>query len=283
MSTTYVFYNPLAGNGSCPEEVKRLEGYFGEGCAFCDMTKPETYGQTLGSIQPDDKLVICGGDGTLNRIVNLPVQLPSCEILYYPCGSGNDFAHDLGKNRCDDPFPINEYLAKLPTVTVKGKTCKFINGIGYGIDGYCCEEGDKQRAQSDKPVNYTSIAINGLLFHYKPTKATVTVDGVEHIFEKAWLAPTMNGRFYGGGMNAAPAQDRLHNETLSVMLFHGAGRIRTLAVFPSIFMGEHINHKKMVTVLTGKEIKVSFDSPRALQIDGETVLDVSEYSAKAPD
>ena len=66
------------------------------------------------------------------------------------------------------------------------------------------------------------------------------------------------------------------------MLFYGAGRIRTLAAFPSIFKGEHIKHKKLVTIITGKDIKVEFDSPRPLQIDGETVLDVTEYTAKAP-
>ena len=44
---------------------------------------------------------------------------------------------------------------------------RFINGIGFGIDGYCCEVGDQLKAKSDKPVNYASIAIKGLLFHYK--------------------------------------------------------------------------------------------------------------------
>ena len=35
------------------------------------------------------------------------------------------------------------------------------------MDGYCCEEGDKHRAVSDKPVNYTTIAIKGLLYKFK--------------------------------------------------------------------------------------------------------------------
>ncbi|MBR4255980.1 MAG: diacylglycerol kinase family protein [Clostridia bacterium] len=284
MSKVYVFYNPLAGHGKNPLDEELIKGFFkGEECVFCDMTAKETYESTVKTINKDDKLLICGGDGTLNRFLNISEGVPvECEILLYPCGSGNDFARDLGKDAMAEPFVITKYVQSLPTVTVKGKTCKFINNVGFGIDGYCSEEGDKQRASSDKEVNYTSIAINGLLFHYKPTTATVTVDGVKHVFEKAWLAPTMNGRYYGGGMNAAPAQDRLKNDTLSVMLFYGAGRIRTLAAFPSIFKGEHIKHKKLVTIITGKDIKVEFDSPRPLQIDGETVLDVTEYTAKAP-
>ncbi len=34
---------------------------------------------------------------------------------------------------------MNAYLHNLPRVPVHGKTRLFLNGVGYGIDGYCCE------------------------------------------------------------------------------------------------------------------------------------------------
>jgi hypothetical protein len=37
----------------------------------------------------------------------------------------------------------------------------------------------------------------------------------------------------------------------------------------------------MVTILEGKDIRVTFDSPRAVQIDGETVTGITEYRAYA--
>ena len=154
----------------------------------------------------------------------------------------------------------------------------FLNGIGYGLDGYCCEVGDSIRATSDKPVNYTLIAIKGLLFNYKRTNATVTVDGEERKYKGVWIAPTMNGRFYGGGMMTSPSQDRLsQDKNLSLMVFHRSGKLKTLMIFPSIFKGEHIKNKKFVDIIEGKDIAVRFDSPTSLQIDGETVLNVSEY------
>ena len=80
---------------------------------------------------------------------------------------------------------------------------------------------------------------------------------------------------------AAPEQKRLaEDKTLSVMLFYGKGRLRTLMAFPSIFKGEHVKYKKMVVIHTGKEISVKFDSPAAVQIDGETILGVTEYTAR---
>ena len=143
--------------------------------------------------------------------------------------------------------------------------------------------GDAQKlAHPDKKVNYTAVAIKGLLLHYKPTTATVTVDGQTHTYRKAWLAPAMKGRYYGGGMNATPNQDRTAPDGhLSVMLFHGKGRLATLMAFPSIFKGEHIQHTNMVAIHEGYDIRVVFDSPRAVQIDGETIPGVTEYRAYA--
>jgi hypothetical protein len=56
------------------------------------------------------------------------------------------------------PFSVKKYVENLPTVEVNGKTYRFINGVGYGVDGYCCEVGDKLKSENKK-VNYTSIAI----------------------------------------------------------------------------------------------------------------------------
>ena len=62
------------------------------------------------------------------------------------------------------------------------------------------------------------------------------------------------------------------------MVFGGGGRLPTLMAFPGIFKGEHVKHEKCISIFSGKEISVEFDSPRALQIDGETVLGVTKYT-----
>lgn len=170
----------------------------------------------------------------------------------------------------------------MPVVTVNGKKYRFLNGVGYGIDGYCCEIGDMMREKdSTKKINYTTIAIKGLLFGYKPTNAKVTVDGKEYNFKKVWICPTMVGRYYGGGMLPAPNQHREdRNDHISVSVLHGSGKLKTLMIFPSIFTGKHIKHTKNVCVLEGKHITVEFDRPTPLQIDGETILNVTKYEAE---
>lgn len=283
MSKNYVLYSPLAGYGTGEIEARSLERKFSGENEYLNVLKMDDYETFFNGLTAEDKIVLCGGDGTLTQFVRrLNGRTLPCEILYHASGSGNDFLRDIGKTKEDCPVKINEYLEDLPVVTVNGKEYPVLNGVGFGIDGYCCEVGDRERLKSDKPVNYTAIAIKGLLFHFKPRNAVITVDGTRYEYKKVWLAPTMHGGYYGGGMWATPNQKRNNPDgTVSTMLFYGKGRLRTLISFPSIFSGEHVKKTKMVAVLTGKNIEVEFDKPTPLQIDGETILDVTKYSIRS--
>ena len=277
----YILYNPISGHGKSEEIARSIEEKNKGGAKCVDMTKIESYSDFFSDVAADDVITICGGDGTLNRFINdtKDVEIKN-RIFYFPAGTGNDFWIDITDGTPTEPVEITKYLKNLPTVTVNGKDYKFINGVGYGIDGYCCEEGDIVRSKG-KVANYTAIAIKGLLFKFKPRNATVIIDGVAKEYKKVWIAPAMFGGHYGGGMFPTPGQSRDNNPaTLSTCLFHGSGKIKTLMIFPKIFKGQHVKYEKNVTVLSGKEITVKYDRPTALQIDGETILGVTEYTAK---
>ena len=276
-----ILYNPLSNNKRGGVNVHRLDEILkGKELSYVNITEISDIPAYLRDIPDDEAVIISGGDGTVNHFFNsLRGDDPGRDILYFPTGTGNDFLNDIGRTAEDGPFPINEYIRDLPTVIINGKESYFFNGIGYGIDGYCCEEGDKVRAASDKPVNYTAIALKGVFYDYDRTDATVIVDGEEHAYRKVWLAPTMNGRYIGGGMMITPNQDRLNPErTVMLMVAHNLSRLRIMTIFPSIFKGGHAKYKKKVHFFKGHEITVRFDRPTALQIDGETVLNVHEYT-----
>jgi diacylglycerol kinase family enzyme len=81
-------------------------------------------------------------------------------------------------------------------------------------------------------------------------------------------------------MKIAPGQDRL-GESLSLSVIYNAGKLRTLMIFPKIFKGEHVRNQKMSKIITGRKITVTFTHPMALQIDGETVKNVTTYTVEA--
>lgn len=267
----YILYNPKANNGIVPSYL--------EGIEYKEVIGLD-YPAFFESLAPEDEVTFVGGDGTVNYLVNtVDTATIKNNIYLRSSGTGNDFLNDIDVHD-DREVLLNDYINNLPTVYVNGMERKFINGIGYGIDGYCCEVADQMRESGfTGKIDYAGIAIKGLLFHFKQRNATITVDGHEYKFKKVWLAPSMKGRFYGGGMMVAPAQER-KNDSLSVVVYHTWSKLKALIVFPNIFKGTHISHKEMVSVMTGHEITVRFDKPCALQIDGDTVLNVSEYTIK---
>ena len=142
----YVLYNPLAGNKTCTEKTEKLKALYGESAEYCDMTNIFDYRAFLSTLNDDDVIVISGGDGTINRFVNETDGIDiKNEILYYAAGTGNDFLNDIEGVDPDTPFSLRKYITNLPTVEVNGKSYRFLNGVGYGIEGYCCEMGDKIR------------------------------------------------------------------------------------------------------------------------------------------
>ena len=280
----YFLYNPIAGNGKCAEILSSLPKDQYQNMVCCDLTEIEDIKSFINDIETDDKIIICGGDGTLNTFINsVDTNSLNNEIYYYPAGSGNDFIHDLGLDNITTPLKINEYIENLPVATINGKPHKFFNGIGYRIDGHVCAEGDRLRRLKGKPINYTLVALKGLIYAFKPVNATVIVDGQEFKYKKVWLVPSMKGRLFGGGMKIAPMQDRFNTDgSLSVIVAHNLSKPKITALFLTIFKGEHIKFKKNVTVHTGNEIKVVFDRPCPMQIDGEPIDNIIEYSVTAP-
>jgi YegS/Rv2252/BmrU family lipid kinase len=286
MKKLHIIYNPHAGNGrgeSAALTIRdRVQEKIGSTIELTDMTKIFSYKEFMEA-RKDVSIVICGGDGTLNRFINATSDLEFDNKIYYcAIGTGNDFLRDIGIKDKKMPVDITKYIKNLPICEVDGKRYRFLNGVGYGIDGYCCEVSDDKKKKSSKKVNYTLIALKGVMYDYKPRNAVITVDGVIHHFKQVWIAPTMNGRFYGGGIMAAPFQDRTDEEkTLSVTVLHTKTRLGALYYFPSLYKGGHAKHKNVSTTLKGKEITVEFDEPCALQIDGETFLNIKKYTVYA--
>lgn len=273
----YLLYNPLSNNrhgkADAEEAFAKLGG---EMVSVLD----ESPAEVVARLTAEDVLILCGGDGTVNRFANevADLEIP-CDVLMYKAGSGNDFLRDLEENYGAGETPsIKKFITNLPKATIKGKEYRFLNGVGFGLDGVCCQIADEQKEKGVLKIDYTGIAIKLLLFKFKCPSATVIVDGQTKEYKKVWLASAMNGKYYGGGMKNAPDQDRLGDE-LTCVVWHDSGKIPTLMNFPNIFKGTHIKKTKKVEVLTGKSITVKFSHPTALQVDGETIVDVTEYTA----
>ena len=282
----YVLMNPRANNGLGEQDAREWAKCLNEEVTYVNVLETKDMASFVKGLNPEDVIIVAGGDGTLNHFANDIAELDVKNEMYYvKSGSGNDFYRD-NKEHCNElgMIPLNKFVQNLPIVHVNGITRRFINGIGYGLDGETCRAGEEMRMKTTEKIDYTKIAIKLLLGGYKLNHATVTVDGVTMEHDYVWLASTMKGRYYGGGLMVAPLQNRFDEEhRVSVVALYKKSRLGTLLRFPSLNKGEHIKKKDWVTTRLGKKVEVKFDKPCALQIDGEVVENGTSYTVEVPE
>ena len=90
-------------------------------------------------------LIVLGGDGTVNEVLNGICHLSQTELGYIPLGSGNDLARGLGL-----PADPKEALEKILTAPVRpvdigcirynGQSRRFIVSAGLGFDAAVCHQ-----------------------------------------------------------------------------------------------------------------------------------------------
>lgn len=278
----YLLYNPLANNGKGDEAKKKaLKDIGGQFPGMDDVDYSDViFEDVIKLLQPGDNVVVLGGDGTLNFLINdIKNTGATNDISYYlyPAGLENDFVKDIQDKGINTKLvPLNKYIFDVPKVKFNNKEMLFLNSVGFGVDGQTYDEAETLKSRGKK-INLNSIT-SSLLKKYEKTSATVTVDGEKKEYKDVYIAATMNGRFYTDGMKAAPEQNRLSHE-LSLVVIHDQIKGHGMKAISSIFKGMHTKFPEACEILKGEKITVTFDSPRAMSIDGELFENITSYEA----
>jgi diacylglycerol kinase family enzyme len=279
----YILYNPKANNEN--NDLNIIPG--AEEMEKLGVKKINLIGldvaQFARTLTENDKVLICGGDGTLHHFANnvYEVDFP-CPLFAIRSGTGNDFHNDIGQFDNNNLIDIRPFFRNLPVVTVNGESRHFINGVGLGIDGAVCYSVEEFKKKTNKKkANYKLIAFKYLAYKYKGPKAKVTVDGVEKEYDKVWAISTMKGKYYGGGMMMTPEQSR-ESGKVSLLAMHGGSKVKVLSAFTKVYTGDHVKYADIVEIIEGYDVKVEFSEPHIMQIDGEVVTDVLTYSVHCP-
>ena len=283
MATYHILYNRLSKSGTGELEAHMLDEIMsGEDLKYWNVADISDYHEFFKSIPHDDKIIVAGGDGTLNRFINDTdyCHVPQ-EVYFFPSGSGNDFARDIGKKKHCEPFEVRRYISNLPAAVINGREQRFFNSISLGLDATVCLEANNLKAKGKKSVNYAMLAVKCIFTKYKFCDAVVTLeDGTRREFKDVLLAITTKGRYFGGGVKISPNQDRNRpDEMLTFIIAHNLPAWKALIVFASIVIGKHFSFKNNVTVIEGKEFTVEFSKPTPIQIDGETFEGLNCYHA----
>jgi len=132
----YILYNSLSNNQIEPEYIQQARKEQSEQHIIQDVVGLD-YVAFFDHLKEEDSVTLVGGDGTIHYLVNALGDYPLKNKIYLvPAGSGNDFFRDVATDANQKQVLLNPYLSHLPVVEVAGMKKRFINGIGFGIDGY---------------------------------------------------------------------------------------------------------------------------------------------------
>ena len=131
MNKAVLIYNPLAGDHSIAMKLDYVIQRFHENNIFLQLYRFYEYDdQTILQLikQPDiDFIIISGGDGTINYVVNIMLHNNiSLPVGIIPAGTSNDFAYSLS---------LNNNIDRCLDIIIKGRTFNVdvgqINGTDY--------------------------------------------------------------------------------------------------------------------------------------------------------
>ncbi|WP_158598201.1 diacylglycerol/lipid kinase family protein [Falsibacillus albus] len=228
-------------------------------------------------------LIVVGGDGTMNEVINGAIPFPLIRIAYIPAGSGNDFARGFHL-----PATPQESTERILTVLGQSGTYYdagyfqnkdtphgyFVNSIGAGFDAQISLSAN--RSIIKKWLNKASMGnmvyafyLIKELFTYKPGLCEISIDGEKYQFTKTWFITISNHPYYGGGMKISPTADPGDGK-LNITVVDRLSKLKLLAVFISVFWGGHTRFKEVKT-FQGEKIDIDFKGLIPVHADGEYI------------
>ncbi len=181
-----IIANPISGKGIAKKKTAKLETILKRlGISVTIyLTKfagdGKEYASNLNS-SSFDRLVVVGGDGTINEIVNGLPDTFSTPILPVSTGNANLLASEL-------KLPKNP--SKLVKLLIEGKTIhadcgiinnktKFLMVAGIGFDALICEQVKKARKTTINNLSYL-LPIFKVIKSFKNSKYEIMVDGKDY-------------------------------------------------------------------------------------------------------
>lgn len=236
------------------------------------------------------KLVIIGGDGTVNEVVNGIPDIERAHIGYIPAGSSNDLGRSLGlsKNPLENLDRILNskelHLMDMGLVTTPDKELHhvFLVSTGLGYDASVCREALHAPLKNFLnhiklgKLTYIILALKQL-FARPFMEGMISVDGGPYKnYRKLLLVTSMIQKYEGGGMKMAPEADP-NDGKLSICFVHGLSKPKLITILPFLLVGKHTGFRGVETFHC-RELSVKLKSPQVIHLDGECPGDFSEVT-----
>jgi YegS/Rv2252/BmrU family lipid kinase len=236
--------NPAAGNGKAKRDWPEISKMIGEHCTDYDIKFTErpmhATELTMDAVRDGVETVVsCGGDGTLNEVINGAAE-SNVKVGLIPLGTGSDFGKTIGIRTPEDSIKALEWnkTAKMDigrvTFNESGEKRFFINVLEIGFGAEVMSYVNSHPKHGNRTFVRGIFSTIWKLKKFKPGAENDSLKDVETI-----EVIVANGRYFGGGMLASPGS-QVSDGLLDVHILKPVSRITTILRLRTLVNGSYI-------------------------------------------
>ncbi len=268
----YFIINPSAGKKRRKERlIEHIEQAAAEIHSDCriyytkSMSDGEAFVKRICSENPDEffRFFGCGGDGTLNEVINGIYGFDNAAAGSVPLGTGNDFARAFGSLKSftnikaqlmGDIRPVDLIRC---TYELDGR--RYVrycdNMINIGFDSNVVAKAAEIRKKGIVTGSMAYLLGVGIIL-IKKTGANLRIEldnGYVHD-GPLLLTAAANGNYCGGGVKSSP-ESKLNDGMIEVSIIREVSRTRFISFYPSYSKGTHIHRLEAKDILDYHKVK----------------------------
>lgn len=269
--------NPMAGKEDQEILKKRIQEVYQEEDFQIVYTTKEKHASILAKEYARNCkevcIYACGGDGTINEVVQGMFDCPNAYLGIIPIGTGNDFIKSLVPYTKEDFLQIENYkepsFISCDVLQVGNKVA--INTASIGLDVAVAKNVNRYKGVPllKGSMPYYLGLLNSMVSSLSATY-TLVIDQ-EIIKDKEFtFIVGCNGGYYGGGYHPCP-EASINDGFIDVCLVHKVTRRKILTLSNKYKKGTHVEdkYKDLVSMYRCKSLQVLADKEIPINLDGE--------------
>jgi len=219
------------------------------------------------------RIYACGGDGTLNEVVNGAVNGANVAICPVPVGSGNDFVRHFESVPKEKFLDISSLIhaSLTPCDVLKCGDRYSINNFSVGLDAYTAKRQQKVKRiplVSGGAAYKLALGYSFLSSMKNPIRFEVDGENLDLGTPNVTLGVMGNGKFYGGGFKATPLAE-INDGWMDFITVRTVSRLEFLKYVGDYKSGRHLETMPFVKFLRCKKVQLFSEEPIVMQGDGE--------------
>lgn len=281
-----IIINPISGKGNGKKFFKQISRLHinNSYIEYFLTEKPLHAVEIAKRVSNYDRIIVCGGDGTLHEVIN-GIDINSyAKLGLLPIGSGNDFSLSFHKSKVDILSLLDYYISDNPLIrqvnfgdveiidsNKKIFKKRMINSFGVGFDAKVAFFKQNNKLLSGSFSYIYSILKSLIEFNKIDFNAMYdekTING------NALFCAVGNGESIGGGLYLMP-NAKVDDSILDLSIVSINSRLKLLTLIPKA-MSNSLTTRKELTQYRFNNLELTLSTPFYAHIDGEVITDIAK-------